>query len=75
MSNMSYCRWENTSRDLADCVGTFEEWTDEGEPERLSSEFEIDGFKRCIKQARELIALVDDNKEIIEAIENQREGR
>lgn len=24
MANMSYCRFENTSRDLADCVGALE---------------------------------------------------
>ena len=73
--NMGYCRWENTSRDLVDCVGTFEEWTEEGETERLSSEYEVDGFLRCVDQARHLLELVEANPEILAEIELQRQRR
>ena len=31
MSNMSYCRFENTSRDLRDCVDALEELADGAE--------------------------------------------
>lgn len=30
MANMSYCRFENTLRDLQDCVGALQEALDEG---------------------------------------------
>lgn len=71
MTNMSYCRWENTSRDLADCVGTFEEWETEGKPETLSSEYEVAGFEACLRYARELIELAESNVGIVEAIVEQ----
>ena len=29
MANMSYCRWENTSNDLQDCLNAFNEWVNE----------------------------------------------
>ena len=52
MSNMSYCRMENTSKDLEDCV---ENWdlTEE------SSEYEISAKQRIIELAREIIELED----------------
>ena len=31
MANMSYCRFENTNRDLADCVDALERIVNEGE--------------------------------------------
>lgn len=37
MSNMSYCRFENTSRDLQDCVEALEELADDDEAQPLSA--------------------------------------
>lgn len=75
MANMSYCRWENTSRDLDDCVHEFIEWEDIGEAKDLSSAHEVAGFFRCLDRARELVQLADANPEIIEALEKQREEK
>lgn len=58
MANMSYCRWENTSGDLADCLGALEEmecrngvWgeIDEDTGDWLAlNEYEQLGIKRII---------------------------
>jgi hypothetical protein len=47
MSNMSYCRWQNTASDLLDCAGSIEDSmngaadNDEGEPEPLSRDEKV----------------------------------
>jgi len=59
MSNMSYCRFENTSRDLQDCV----EAINNGETNELNS-YEIDGLANILDLAEEII----DNQEYIQKI-------
>lgn len=60
MSNMSYCRFENTLNDLRDCAYEIEEWDSEENGEMSSSE----------KQALENMVLVMEgimrNEDIIE---------
>ena len=50
MSNMSYCRFENTAHDLADCA--------EHILERLTSEYEIEGrvslIRSCVRILEDL---------------------
>ena len=61
MANMSYCRFENTARDLADCVqalNTIERY-------ELSS-YEIDGLKDILDLAEKII----EDKEYIQGIIN-----
>ena len=49
MSNMSYCRFENTAKDLQDC---WYAWTDV--PDDELSEYELAGKRRIIKIAKEI---------------------
>jgi hypothetical protein len=49
MSNMSYCRFENTRRDLKDC----NEWLGENEPSQLS-EGELKAFKRLVQLCHDI---------------------
>jgi len=56
---MSYCRFENTSRDLQDCV----EAINNGETNELNS-YEIDGLANILDLAEEII----DNQEYIQKI-------
>lgn len=53
MSNMSYCRFENTSGDFADCVGAVEEALEEGmtmeEFRKSLSSYEQAAFSRMIQ--------------------------
>jgi hypothetical protein len=57
MSNMSYCRFQNTKTDLRDCVRNF--WS-------VSSEDEADARKRLVKYAKEIVELYDQNPEDVD---------
>ena len=59
MANMSYCRFENTARDLADCVSAL----NRNEVHELSS-YELDGLKDILDLAEKII----EDKEYIENI-------
>lgn len=59
MGNMSYCRFENTARDLADCVDAIFN----GETTDLS-QYEIDGLASLLEYSRELL----DMKRMIEDV-------
>jgi len=55
MANMSYCRFENTSRDMQDCIeaieeaGGIKEYIEIQEP----SEYELAGIKRFVELCNE----------------------
>ena len=59
MGNMSYCRFENTARDLVDCVQAIRQ----GEIHELNS-YELDGLKDILDLAEEIV----DNKEYIQEV-------
>lgn len=59
MSNMSYCRFENTARDLNDCVQAI----NNGETENLS-DYELNGLRDLLDLAVDII----DNEEYIQKI-------
>jgi hypothetical protein len=63
MANMSYCRFENTARDLADCVRALLQ----GETEDLN-QCELDGLAKILEYAHEIVQsesyiyeILDDN--------------
>jgi hypothetical protein len=56
MPNMSYCRFENTSKDLADCVDALEELS-VGNGEPLSAR-ELEAAKTLVSKAIDLLNLV-----------------
>ena len=60
MGNMSYCRFENTANDLADCVYALED----KDVEDLSS-YEIRGLKDLLEYAKHLLDHEDYIEEII----------
>ena len=57
MGNMSYCRFENTSRDLQDCIEAiqnhYEECTD-------LSRYELRALSDILEQAEEIIDLSEE---------------
>lgn len=63
MSNMSYCRFENTSDDLQDCLSAIYN----GETDDLN-EYEQRGLKKILNIARTIVKMEDD---IEYALENQ----
>ena len=65
MANMSYCRFENTAKDLKDCVNA----THRGEYDELSSRYELNGFIKLIELAQEIV----DSKIDIEYVKEMNE--
>ena len=61
---MSYCRFENTARDLADCVQAI----NMGQTDELN-EYEIEGLKLLLNLCSEIVEEEDYIKEIIESYE------
>lgn len=55
MSNMSYCRHENTAGDLADVVEQWEDFIPED-----SNDYERAGRARIVELAREIVNIVDN---------------
>ena len=60
---MSYCRYENTARDMKDCINALWE-ADVDEP--LSSAYEYHGLSQLLSCAEEIVELADKIKEILE---------
>jgi len=62
---MSYCRFENTAKDMQDCVYAIEE-RDVYE----FSDYEFRGFKQVLGLAREIVDMEDDIEKIIDYYES-----
>ena len=60
MANMSYCRFENTARDLQDCVNAI----DRGETEDLNN-YEKSGLADILNLAEYIVDMQDDINNII----------
>ena len=61
MGNMSYCRFQNTAMDLADCLDALENHWDLD----LSTD-EINGLESLLADAKELVWMEDTINEVIE---------
>jgi len=57
MSNMSYCRFENTSNDLGDCIEAQEEF--DGPSAECLGAAEHSAYIRMLGQARRLLSQAD----------------
>jgi hypothetical protein len=71
MSNMSYCRFENTYHDVADCLSAVEEALEEGVSytefrKKLSSESERQAFDLMRSYCEDFIEKYDELKEEID---------
>ena len=67
MSNMSYCRWENTLSDLEDCVESFHEG--------VANRDEARARLRMMALAEELLSLYRSESEMVDGMELNAEGR
>lgn len=75
MSNMSYCRFQNTAGDLADCVNAIEEIANNGGTDDYGdtlSHSEYRALVNIIELAGEILDVAD---EVIELIENSSDGK
>ncbi len=64
MGNMSYCRFENTARDLGDCVRVLFN----GEVENLSH-YELNGLALIVEYANDIIDMEDYINDILDGNE------
>ncbi len=62
MANLSYCRFENTARDLSDCVEAIQNQ----EISTESSDSELEGLRCLLILAREVLDLEMEIESIIE---------
>ena len=67
MSNMSYCRFENTARDLEDCLDAIRD----GEINDLSSQYEVDGLEELLELCKNIVTYKD---EIEDAVYNNNQN-
>ena len=65
MANMSYCRFENTTNDMADCIYAIEN----GETDELSN-YEVNALEDFLQIAKNIINLEDDINDIINQYRN-----
>jgi hypothetical protein len=65
MPNMSYCRFENTTKDMRDCINAIEDQ----ETDELSS-YEVNALTSFLLLAREITELEYEIEEIIERYED-----
>ena len=63
--NMSYCRFENTSNDLSDCINAMEDA--ETLAEMDLSKYESQAMKRMAEMAQEFLAHYDRLMETVDA--------
>ncbi len=64
MANMSYCRFENTARDLQDCINAI----NRGETEDLN-DYEVEGLRDILEMSNEIIDMEEFIKEILDSYE------
>ena len=64
MGNMSYCRFENTANDLADCVSALMR----NETEDLNH-YELDGLARILEYANDIVDMEDYINDILDSNE------
>ena len=67
MPNMSYCRFENTVRDMRDCINAIED----RETDELSN-YEVNALSEFLDLAREITNLEPEIEGIIEEYGNQK---
>ena len=63
MGNMSYCRFENTSKDLEDCIQALHNYEDEC---NNLSRYEVQALQDLVEQAEEIIELTETIDQVIQ---------
>jgi hypothetical protein len=70
MGNMSYCRFENTSRDMQDCLDAI--WNNELDG---FSTYEIQGFLKFVELAKQVNEMYGEfsREELLKELSNEEE--
>jgi hypothetical protein len=65
MPNMSYCRFENTAKDMRDCINAIED-----RDVYNFGDYELRGFKDVLEYAQEIVRMEPEIEKIIEYYED-----
>ena len=63
MGNMSYCRFENTSKDLEDCIDALHNFEEKC---NNLSRYEVEALQDLVEQAREIVELTETIDQVIQ---------
>ena len=72
--NMSYCRFQNTSQDLQDCIDAVDEMRYQDEGEFELSKQERNALEEMIEQARYYSEIATDLLEVLEEMDKNGEN-
>lgn len=75
MANMSYCMWENTSKDMYDTIDKIERYLDMHTPELIEeapSNYEINGLIEVLNAARQIVQIETDIEDLYEELKATR---
>jgi len=59
---MSYCRFENTAKDLQDCLEAIEK----GDINDLGSQYEVDALEELLELCKQVVAYKDEIEDAID---------
>lgn len=71
MPNMSYCMWENTSKDMYDSIDKIQQYLDMQVPELIEqapSNYEINALMDVLNAAREITQMETDIEDLYEEL-------
>lgn len=71
MANMSYCMWENTSKDMYDSIDKIQQYLDMQVPELIEqapSNYEINALMDVLNAARQITQMETDIEDLYEEL-------
>ena len=71
MPNMSYCMWENTSKDMYDTIDKIQQYLDMQTPELIEqapSSYEINALIDVLSAARQIVDMQTDIEDLYEEL-------
>lgn len=71
MANMSYCMWENTSKDMYDTIDKIQQYLDMQVPELIEespSSYEINALIEVLNAARQIVDMETDIEDLYEEL-------
>lgn len=71
MPNMSYCMWENTSKDMYDTIDKIQLYLDMQTPELIEqapSSYEINGLIEVLSAAKQIVDMQTDIEDLYEEL-------
>ena len=74
MANMSYCMWENTSKDMYDTIDKIQKYLDMQVPELIEespSSYEINALIEVLNAARQIVDMENDIEDLYEELNSK----